>query len=209
VKSYEALESKLGQPKEEAPKDQKKSPTTEDLKIDQPEQKAKEAVEEAGISYEELSAKYMEKGDLDEDDYSRLSKAGITKEMVQAYVSGQEALADQYRQATYSIVGGQEEYGKLIKWAGTNLSPAEVKAFDRIAETGSFEELQMAVQGLHARYRGAVGVKPKLISGGTSTSSSPFRSTKELTEAMRDPRYAADPAYRNGVQERLRNSNIL
>jgi hypothetical protein len=210
VKSYEALESKIGQPKEKA-EDPKKSPTTDDLKIDQPEDtnKAKEVVEEAGFNYDELATKYMTNGDLDEDDYERLSKAGISKDMVDAYVAGQEALADQYRQSTFAIVGGQEEYTKMIQWAGKNLSKGEIAAFDKIAERGSYEELQMAVQGLNARYRGAVGTKPKLLSGGTSNSSSPFRSTKELTEAMRDPRYQTDSGYRSSVQERLRNSNIL
>ena len=52
------------------------------------------------------------------------------------------------------------------------------------------------MQGLYARYRSEVGGnEPQLTQGSASQSSGgSFQSAAELTAAMRDPRYANDPA---------------
>ena len=69
----------------------------------------------------------------------------------------------------------------------------------------------MSVHGLKARYQAVNGSDPKLISGDTASANAGgrFESVAQLTEAMRDPRYAKDSAFRNSVQNKLSNSSIL
>ena len=42
---------------------------------------------------------------------------GINKETVDAYISGQEALAQQHNASIVSTVGGQENYNNMVQWA--------------------------------------------------------------------------------------------
>ena len=69
---------------------------------------------------------------------------------------------------------------------------------------GDLETVKLTVAGLHARYANAVGNEPNLISGkAASYSSDKFESTAQLEEAMNDPRYKKDPAFRAKVEDRL------
>jgi hypothetical protein len=68
----------------------------------------------------------------------------------------------------------------------------------------------MAVKGLYSQFISAGGNPPELSQGGTSGSSTkPYGSAAQVTEAMRDPRYSTDPAYRSNVEKRLSVSNVL
>ena len=66
----------------------------------------------------------------------------------------------------------------------------------------------MAVRGLHARYTQVNGTGGTYVMGNTTTSAGGFQSVAELTEAMKDPKYRSDHAYRQQVQDRLAVSNI-
>ena len=62
----------------------------------------------------------------------------------------------------------------------------------------------MAVRGLYSQFASAGGKAPNLIQGNTSGSAvKPFNAAAQVTEAMRDPRYKNDPAYRKTVEDRL------
>jgi len=216
AKAYDELQKKLGAPKEE-PKpqdaDTKKTDPTADLKITKPESEKDEAekvAEKAGLDFEALSNSFYQNGGLTDEDYKTIEKAGIPRHFVDAYIDGQLAIADTIRQDTFTLVGGEENYASMIEWASRSLSKSEIAAFDRAAEFGSRDELKLAVEGLYARYTAANGSSPKLLQG-SSTASAPqgFKSTQELTAAMRDPRYATDPAYQAEVRARLAVSDIL
>jgi len=170
------------------------------------------AVQAANLSVEDLapmSREFADTGALSEKSYKALEGKGIPRELVDAYVEGQKALADAQVNSVYSAVGGQESYQKMTAWAAENMSPDEVEAFDNIIESGNQASVMMAVRGLHARYSSAAG-SPRLIQGGMAASgTNAFRSLAELTAAMRDPRYKADPAYRKDVEDRLRVSDVF
>ena len=53
------------------------------------------------------------------------------------------------------------------------------------------------------------GVEGRMLTGkGAKTSGQAFRSQQEVVDAMGDPRYDRDPAYRQDVMEKLNRSNI-
>ena len=98
----------------------------------------------------------------------------------------------------------------MAEWANESLDDASVDAFNQIVEKGTIDQAKVAVQGLYAQYQSASGATPTLVQGNTSGNAvAPFGSSKQVSMAMRDPRYNSDPAYRNEVQRRLAISDVL
>lgn len=156
-----------------------------------------------------MSKEFAETGQISDKSYKVLEQRGIPRELVDAYVEGQRAVAEAQVNSVYSAVGGQESYEQMTTWAADNLPKEEIEAFDHIIETGSQAAVQMAVRGLYARYSSSQG-SPRLLQGtGAQSGSAAFRSIAEVTAAMRDPRYKNDPAYRKDVEDRLRVSDVF
>ena len=171
---------------------------------------ADKAVEKAGLKMEDLTAEYAEKGTLTDESYAKLEKAGIPREYVDQYIAGQEALATTFYQEVYDHVGGQDHYNEMVTWAAENMTQAEIAAYDRAVTAGTAEDAMLAVSGLQSKYEAANGKDPKLLSGDSSdVHGSVFASRAQVTDAMRDPRYKTDPAYRKEVTDKLARSSIL
>lgn len=165
---------------------------------------------QAGLNLEAYSKEYAETGALSEESISKLAASGIPEPIIRNYLEGIGALADRQSQQIYGLVGGETQYNSMLEWASENLEEGEIEAFNSIMEQGNSASMQMAVRGLQARYTQTVGQPSKLIQGETTgPSGGAFRSIAEVTAAMRDPRYATDPAYRKEVENRLQNSNVM
>ena len=170
------------------------------------ETKAEEAPQQGLDKYYE---EYAEKGELAETSYSELAKLGLDKTLVDSYIEGQNLISDTNTKQIQDIAGGKEEYTELVTWATDNLSDAEVKVFNDMVEGGDIETAKFAVQGLMSK----AGANPKQASlfEGTSdvVSKDAFQSVAQVTEAMNDPRYETDPAYRRQVEEKIGRSTVL
>ena len=172
---------------------------------------ASEAVENAGLDFGALQTEYAANQGLTDETYESVAKSGIPREVVDSYIAGQEELATSQRTTMFNSVGGEETYNTMMEWASTNLNASEVDAYNKTMNSGNIDQIQMSVHGLKARYQAVNGSDPKLISGDTASANAGgrFESVAQLTEAMRDPRYAKDSAFRNSVQNKLSNSSIL
>ena len=191
AKSYAELEKAYSSQKEEAPVAQK------------------EAEEATGISLDPYYKEYADTGVLSDKSYTDLQGKGLSKELIDNYISGQKALADNQLSQIYNIAGTQENYNEMVKWAGENLPATEVHTFNNTIENGSMEEAIMAASGLKARYDNSVGVAPNLVKGGISTTTNAYQSTAEIIAAINDPRYQVDTAYRKGVEDKIQRSNAI
>ena len=196
AKAYTELQQKLSEPKEET--EEVASEETPQDNIDSSDVVTKSTLE------------FDEKGELSEDTFAALEKAGLPKDYVEAYIAGQQALVERNAVDLYNSIGGEEEYDGMIQWAGETLTEGEVDTFNELVINGTPEQQRLAIKGLHAQYRGDTGSGPALKQGTTSGNSvKPFSSTKELQRAMSDRRYAEVPSYRQEVEKRLSVSNIL
>ena len=196
AKAYTELQQKLSEPKEET--EEVASEETPQDNID-----SSDVVTKATLEFDE-------KGELSEDTFAALEKAGLPKDYVEAYIAGQQALVERNAVDLYNSIGGEEEYDGMIQWAGETLTEGEVDTFNELVINGTPEQQRLAIKGLHAQYRGDTGSGPALKQGTTSGNSvKPFSSTKELQRAMSDRRYAEVPSYRQEVEKRLSVSNIL
>jgi hypothetical protein len=206
--AYQNLEKKMGGgQKEEEPKAETAQEETTD---EQPSgSEVQKAVEAAGVDFDALQNEYNEQGGLSDDAYAKLADAGFPQDLVNSWIKGQEALAGDYQSSVQNIVGGADAYSEMISWAGDNLSETEIAAYDRAVGSGDLDMVKLAVSGLQSKYQAAEGSDPALIAGQSAPSSGGnYSSWAEVTTAMRDPRYARDPAYRQSVADKLGRSNI-
>ena len=106
--------------------------------------------------------------------------------------------------------GGEQQYDQMISWANENFSQQEVAMYDHVMESGDAASAMFAIQALKNVYQNATGRDGQMLTGSTPTAdtSNTYRSQAEVMEAMSDPRYDRDPAYRQDVFDKLDRSNI-
>ena len=182
---------------------EKKQSSPEETSNEQPVQQEVEGMDKF---YNE----YQEQGSLSEQSYEELNKMGLDKSLVDNYISGQEAIANTEVQQVHNVVGGADNYKKVIDYATQNLSEVEQNAFNETLETGSIEQVKFAVQGIASR-AGIGAEQPQTMINGDSieTHSDTFESSAQVIDAMNDPRYARDPAYRKLVEEKIARSTAV
>ena len=122
--------------------------------------------------------------------------------------SGQE-LSEEQAEYLMDMVGGDKAYKSMIDWAGQNFSKDEISMYDNVMASGDANAIFFAVQALQARYADNVGSDGNLLTGrGAENTDDSFKSQAELVQAMSDPRYDRDPAYRKELMRRLENSDV-
>ncbi len=220
--SYKELEGKLGAATEE---DQAETSEQEETETTESDFDAEEyygdglasVLEEVGIDPQEISNRFTETGEINDDDYTKLGEAGFSKQVIDTYLDGLrnggvtgEDIASAQIQGIKDSVGGDDNYSKMVAWAVDNLPANEVNEFNSLTETGNATAIKFAVQGLYSQYNNAMGVEPNLVTGRASQSGpTPFRSTAEVVTAMSDPRYGKDVTYTEDVQRRLGGSDVF
>ena len=220
--NYKELECKLGAATEE---DQTETSEQEESETTESDFDAEEyygdglasVLEEVGIDPQEISNRFTETGEINDDDYTKLGEAGFSRQVIDTYLDGLrnggvtgEDIASAQIQGIKDSVGGDDNYSKMVAWAVDNLPANEVNEFNSLTETGNATAIKFAVQGLYSQYNNAMGVEPNLVTGRASQSGpAPFRSTAEVVTAMSDPRYGKDVTYTEDVQRRLGGSDVF
>lgn len=207
AQAYANLESKLGKPQEQetSPKEE-----TDALKeeVNQKASEVSELLDSKGLDFDTFQQEYQENGELSEEAYAALAEQGLSKSLVETWIQGQDALAGQLTAEIHQLSGGSDEYAAMMQWAADNLPEAEINAYNATMDRMDADEVRFSVQGLTARYRSEA--EPNLIQGDTgAVSGGKFNSNAELTEAMRNPRYEKDPAYRQEVASKLARSSLF
>ena len=107
-------------------------------------------------------------------------------------------------QSVHEQAGGQEKYQRLTSWAKDNCSADQVKAYNEALETGDQYIILNALKGIQYDYMMNNGFEPKLARGRAPTQDvQGFRSRYEVQQAMNDPRYGNDEAFRRDVERKI------
>ena len=167
--------------------------------------------EKAGVStLDKFYSEYSENGSLTEDSYTELAKQGLNKDLVDTYIAGQKAIAENQSASIFDTVGGKDKYQELMTWAGENLSESDVASYNSITDTGSVDQIKFAVQGLMAQAGMNKSKQPDLFQGDVNVQNTKsFNSLAQVTEAINDPRYTTDPVYRKEVEDKIDKSNVF
>ena len=216
--SYKELEGKLGatETTEEEAEEVTEENETETNYHDIYGDGLAEVLDEVGIDPEDITNRFLETGNINDDDYTKLQEGGFSKQVIDTYLDGIRSQGNVAEIAKgeisdiQQIAGGEQGYEQMRSWANENLSKDEIVAFDNLTATGSAPAIKLAVQGLYSQYSNAMGIEPDLVSGRPSSNGlAPYRSAAEVTAAMSDPRYGKDMTYTGTVQEKLRESDVF
>ena len=82
------------------------------------------------------------------------------------------------------------------------------RAFNTIINSGGVDAVKIAVAGLRAEYETSEGYEGRMLTGKAPKTSDVYRSQAEVVQALSDPRYDRDPAYRQDLYDKLERSNV-
>jgi len=216
-KAYLELQKKLGQ-KEEGVEDDSTSDSAPDSAPDStPEEEQSPVSKRVDFLKEASDEYYSNDNELKPETIQKL-KEMPSEELIEAYLELQknnpvakaQLLSDDAAKTIVDSVGGQDAYNDTLAWASDNLKPEEVAAYDNVVNSGNKDAIFFAVQALNQRYKDSVGFEGQQISGRAPKSTvKGFRSNAELANAISDPRYRNDPAYRYDIEQKLAASGDL
>ncbi len=198
AEGYKNLESKLGKPAEETSDESSTSEESDDGESPEP------------VSMRDIEQEFLDKGSISQASYDAMAEKGISREVIDGYIAGQQAIANQRVSRVHEAVGGEEKYADMLKWAAENWSEGEINAFDGIMKGVDEGQIMMAVRGLRADYTAANPADPNLVTGdsGQPAQGNAYQSKAEMVAEMSDPRYAKDPAFRKAVEAKIARSDI-
>ncbi len=199
--AYLELQKKLGESGDEAPEEEGEMEEAEEFE-------ATPATDMISTASQE----FAETGEITPETRDALAEMS-SQELLDAYMSMQKApspdLTDSDVSSLKDSVGGEEAYNQITGWAAEALSDADLDAFNDTVENGSMAQIQMVLAGLQARYQAENGYEGTQLQGkAPSNSRDVFRSQAEVVEAINDPRYDRDPAYRNDILMKLERSDV-
>ena len=208
---YIELQKKLGTEQEET-----EEPVAES-EADEAEESDEEYDEEGSIldelwEYELNNEEFHEDAvaELQEMDPVELANMHIEyRKQVEEQGIGAKDFTETEMTELKGVVGGDENYKNMLEWAGSNLNQQEIDMFDAVMQRGDALGAFFAIRSLAYRYNDAAGYEGKMLTGNApKTSGSQFRSQQEVVQAMSDPRYESDPAYRKDIMDKLERSNV-
>jgi len=161
-------------------------------------------------AYVELQRKLGGESEDEESDVPEETEQEETEEEEEVEEESEETyISEEDIEALKGLVGGDEAYGEMMSWASENISENEQQIYDYVMELNDPWAAFFAVKALHNKYQSEVGYEGDVLTGrAASTPVDSFRSQAEVVQAMSDPRYDSDPAYRNDVFEKLDRSNL-
>jgi hypothetical protein len=215
-KAYLELQKKLGSQEtdDSAPNDDDSVPddsTSDEEEEQSPVSKRVDFLKEASEEY------YSNDNALKPETLQKL-KEMPSEDLIDAYMEMQknnpvaqaQPLSADAAKTIVDSVGGQDAYNDTLAWAADNLKPEEVAAYDNVVNSGNKDAIFFAVQALNQRYKDSTGFEGQQISGRAPKSTvKGFRSNAELANAISDPRYRNDPAYRYDIEQKLAASGDL
>ena len=200
AKSYTELEKKMSsgnQQQQQEETQQAETPISEPQNRGVPEGLGK------------FSDEFYDKGELSEDSFSELQDLGYSREIVETYINGYKSSQAVDADAIKGVAGGEDGYTELTEWAKGNMATNELELYNQMVG-GTTENAKMAVEWLMSKRESVEGSEPNFVSGRPyAPAKDIFRSTAEVTNAMKDKRYGKDPAYTKDVEEKLGRSNVF
>lgn len=207
LKSYTELERARTPEPSAAPAQPDPAPVGPDGKIEAP--KAPEAPAASPLTEVITAAQqeYASAKEVSEDTVKKLEEAGIPREIFQLYLKGVEAQEAATIGAVHQIVGGEDAYNEMARWAATNLSDAELDAFNAALDNEALRE--NAVRGLYARFSETRPNEGRMIApnGNSNAGDGDVYTTRDqLIADQKSERYQTDESFRLAVQDKLLRS---
>lgn len=170
-----------------------------------------ESTEDLAAAYQNLQREYtrLKDGSSDQGEPETVAESQEQETPEQGADDEQPSAADLERVArltntVHEQAGGKEKYERLTSWAKENYSGEQIEAYNAVLNTGDPQLVLSALKGIQYDYMMGNGFEPKLTRGRAPTQDvQGFRSSFEVQQAMNDPRYQQDAAFRKDVERRI------
>lgn len=219
AKSYAELEAKFSQINQQEDQEGSQGDQEGQQGDQEGDQGVSDILSKSGLDSSKYSQELQESGQLSDASYAELEQAGFPRAMVDQYIAGSQAMQQggeqEFAQADVNdlmdLVGGTEQFGAMQQWAAQSLSEEEVNWYNEKVASGNKMEAAAAISYVQNRYVQAEGNEGSMVTGRNNAgqNNSGYESWDQVRQAMRDPRYATDPAFRMEVERRLANSPNL
>ena len=134
--------------------------------------------------------------------------------VVDDYADAKKAQAELYRIKAetdlFSVIGGEQNYDGLVKWAQANPDPRRDRGSrpvggQRPPGYQSLEGMQDALRALQSRRAASQGTPRTVVEsdGAPPSTEPPIMSRQEHVALISVPEYDTDPSYRERVRNRL------
>ena len=172
---------------------------------------------EAGLSsdvIERIQREYNDNDELSEQSFKELESVGYSRDFVESYIRGQEALVNQYVNEIKQYAGGEESFANMyahLEASNPNAAESLISAIQN-RDIGTIQTIinlakasrsqkfgKPATRSVAAQAKQAAPVVKKQVG---------FTSQAEMIQAMSDRRYSTDPVYRAEVERKTYYSNF-
>ena len=201
-KAYIELQGKLGETEKE------KEEPTQELEIEKEEETKESDSDFLDRLWDEAQSEYT---DATIQELEKMDPKDLAKMHLQYRAENQqEQISESQVKQLKDIAGGDKGYEGMIGWAKSNLQKGEIDMYDKVMEGGDPTACYFAVQALKYRFDDASGVEGEMLTGkAPSSKGDTYKSQAQVIEAMSDPKYDNDPAYRQEVMKKLERSTDL
>ena len=214
-KAYVELQKKLGDKGSEDSTEARDSEDSEEVESEEGREEEEEA--EVDTSKDKILDDLWEQssGEYSKETLEELSKldsvdiADMHLRYRQRVEESRPEITEQQVTELKNVAGGEQQYTEMLQWAKDSLNPQEIQMFDTVMERGDPLAAFFAVRSLSYRYQDSLGRDGQMITGTAPRGDgSQFNSQAEVVEAMSDPRYDRDPAFRQKIMKKLERSDI-
>ncbi|AFO12322.1 capsid assembly protein [Pseudomonas phage Phi-S1] len=162
-----------------------------------------------------VEAEYEADGVLSEESLVALEAAGFGRGFVNAYIQGQEAMAEAYVSKVMDFAGGKEAFNRVLSHMQAN-SPDALEALEEAIQRQDIKSVKTTINLAMASQAKKFGKAPSRNVNARAPASAPQRSapavegfanTDAMVAAMSDRRYQTDAKYRASVQAKVAASN--
>lgn len=171
---------------------------------------AKTALESKGVDFDKLAEEYSNDGKLSDDSMKILKDAGFPESVVNAYLSGLEAINERFATQVKGFAGGDDGYAKLTEFIKTQ-PQSVIDAFNSTIATGNLGQIELTIDGLMSKMNKTYGTANPTIMGGAANAAAAegYTSMEQMTKDMSDPRYQVDPKFTRSVMMKIKNATIF
>lgn len=176
-----------------------------------------QTVDDLAQAYQSLQAEYSRiKGGVPQQQTAEVSTEENTEQQPEPEQPQQPEVSEREAQIYQNVLdqaGGEQQFERLARWAGQNLDPSRLNAFNAALEQADEGVIMSLLKGLQYDFMMNNGYEPRL-SGGRAPGNDVkgFASEAQVIAAMNDPRYSGDnpdPAYIKEVEKRIAMSNVF
>ncbi len=163
-----------------------------------------------GQAVADAQAEWAKNGELSDETFAALDGVGLSKEMVNNYITGQKAVVSNLQEAAYSPFEGVDGYERAANWAAANMDSDAIAAIDVQLTSNNSAIVAKGAEALAARYVAEADIEPNTIRGNanTGTAGDSYKSSREMMKDMNSPQYKTDSAFRDKVAAKVGRSNL-